>query len=196
MWFVLELDFAKHHKPIFEFPKHIFNSCAVKNDKYVKQIELRMSNTPSAEKTDRNLTWFAMIWELPIHRFRGEEFLGDFSIPKLKVNSRSKWSLEVKPCHFACLFEVLPPSNCLVKPGIAFYNLSYACGIRLVGVPDCPDRPKRPDPPELWAYIMGLHNLWPYGHQGAMDHLPNFYTLQLQEKLSFCSWIIFCMSLR
>ena len=47
-----------------------------------------------------------------------------------------EWSLEVKPYHFASLFEVLPPSNSQVKSGIAFYNLSYACGIRLVGVPD------------------------------------------------------------
>ena len=152
-----------------------------------KQIEISPDLRWYEQKYHHSLPCF---WsnhlELPIHRFRGGEFLEGFSISKLQINSRSKWSLEVKPCHFACLFEVLPPSNCLVKPGIAFYNLSYACGIRLVGVPDCPDRPKRPDPPELW----------PYGHQGAMDHLPNFYTLQLQEKLSFCSWIIFCMSLR
>ena len=70
-------------------------------------------------------------WELPIHRFHGGEFLEGFSIPKLKVNSRSKWSLEVKPYHFGSLFEVLPPSNFQVKSGIAFYNLSYACGIRV-----------------------------------------------------------------
>ena len=63
--------------------------------------------------------------ELPIHRFPGEEFLEDFSIPKIKVDSRSKWSLEFKPYHFASLFEVLPPSNSQVKSGIAFYNLSY-----------------------------------------------------------------------
>ena len=74
--------------------------------------------------------------ELPIHRFPGEEFLEDFSIPKIKVDSRSKWSLEFKPYHFASLFEVLPPSNSQVNSGIAFYNLSYACRIRLVVVSD------------------------------------------------------------
>ena len=94
-------------------------------------------------------------WESPIHRFHGGEFLEGFSISKLKVNSRSKWSLEVRPCHFAYLFGFLPPSNCLVKPDIAFYNLSYACGIQPVGVPD---RSRRPEPPSYGP--MDARALW------------------------------------
>ena len=60
-----------------------------------------------------------------------------------------EWSLEVKPYHFASLFEVLPPSNSQVKSGIAFYNLipvEYDWSMYQTG-----PESGRPEPPELWS---------------------------------------------
>ena len=66
----------------------------------------------------------------------GELKKSRFKSARPPQRENKEWSLEVKPYHFASLFEVLPPSNSQVKSGIAFYNLSYTCRIRLVDVPD------------------------------------------------------------